>query len=42
VTIDGEKRTIETAHVGDTVGLDDWTISITSVCEDQVEFDLID
>lgn len=39
----GEPRPIEDATVGETVTLDLWTISITSVCSDheQVEFDLI-
>lgn len=40
--IGGEDRPIETAHVGDTIGLDGWTISLTSVCDGQIEFDLID
>jgi hypothetical protein len=40
--IDGTQRPIETAHVGDTVSVDQWTLSVTSVCEDSVEFDLID
>lgn len=40
---DGEPRPVEDAAVGDTVSVDLWTISITSVCtdQDQVEFDLI-
>lgn len=39
----GEPRPIEDAAVGDSVTLDLWTISITSICSDdgQVEFDLI-
>lgn len=40
--IDGTQRPIETAHVGDTISVDQWTLSVTSVCEDAVEFDLID
>lgn len=40
--IDGTKRPIETAHVGDTISVDQWTLSVTSVCKDSVEFDLID
>lgn len=41
---DGEPRPVEAAGIGETIGLDQWTISITSVCgdQDQVEFDLID
>lgn len=45
VTIgEGEPRPVEDAAIGETIGLDLWTISITSVCsdQDQVEFDLID
>lgn len=39
----GEQTTpIETAHVGDTIAAGEWTLSVTSVCADQVEFDLID
>lgn len=43
-TGDGEPRPVEDAAIGETIGLDLWTISITSVCADvdQVEFDLID
>lgn len=39
-----EPRPVEAAGIGETIGLDQWTISITSVCgdQDQVEFDLID
>ncbi|MFE5777485.1 hypothetical protein [Brachybacterium sp. NPDC056505] len=40
--IDGTQRPIETAHVGDTISVDQWTLSVTSVCKDSVEFDLID
>ncbi|MCG7309489.1 hypothetical protein [Brachybacterium sp. ACRRE] len=40
--IDGTERPIETAHVGDTISVDQWTLSVTSVCKDSVEFDLID
>lgn len=40
--IDGTRTPIETAHVGDTVTVDQWTLSITSVCADRVEFDVID
>lgn len=41
---DAEPRPVEAAGIGETIGLDQWTISITSVCgdQDQVEFDLID
>lgn len=40
----GDPRPIEPATLGETVTIDLWTISITSVCTDteQVEFDLID
>ena len=39
----GDPRPIEPATLGETVTIDLWTISITSVCTDteQVEFDLI-
>lgn len=41
---DGEPRPVRDATIGETVALDLWTISVTSVCADtgQVEFDLID
>lgn len=41
---DGDPRPVEDATIGETVGIDLWTISITSVCADegQVEYDLID
>lgn len=41
---DGEPRPVEAAALGETVTIDLWTISITSICSDrqQVEFDLID
>lgn len=41
-TAGGKDRPIETAHVGDVISIDGWTFSLTSVCDDQVEFDLID
>lgn len=39
----GEPRPIQDATIGESVTLDLWTISITSICSDdeQVEFDLI-
>lgn len=41
---DGSTRPIEDVTLGETVSIDLWTISVTSVCEgtQQVEFDLID
>lgn len=38
---DEEPRPIEPAAVGDTVEVELWTLSVTSVCEDEVEFDLV-
>ncbi|WP_193106573.1 hypothetical protein [Brachybacterium sp. FME24] len=40
---DGEPRPLEDITLGDTATIDEWTISVTSVCQDtdQVEFDLI-
>lgn len=35
------EHAIEPAHVGDTVAVDGWTLSVTSVCADAVEVDLI-
>ncbi|ASK66072.1 hypothetical protein CFK39_09885 [Brachybacterium avium] len=41
---DGSSRPIQDITLGESVTIDLWTISVTSVCEDtqQVEFDLID
>ncbi|WP_394216609.1 hypothetical protein [Brachybacterium vulturis] len=41
---DGSSRPLEDITLGETVTIDLWTLSVTSVCEDtqQVEFDLID
>ena len=41
---DSPARDIEPITLGETVTLDLWTLSVTSVCAetDQVEFDLID
>jgi hypothetical protein len=41
---DGSPRPIEPLTLGETVTIDLWTLSVTSVCADtqQVEFDLID
>lgn len=41
---DGEPRPIEDITLGETVTIDLWTLSVTSVCDatQQVEFDLID
>lgn len=40
---DGQPRPIEAAKVGDTIQIDLWTLSVTSICQDldQVEFDVI-
>lgn len=40
---DGGPRPIAPAHVGDTIEIDLWTLSVTSICPDtqQVEFDVI-
>lgn len=40
----GEPRPIDPATVGDTIEIDLWTLSVTSICPDtkQVEFDVID
>lgn len=39
----GEARPVEDATIGESVSIDLWTVSITSVCsdDDQVQFDLI-
>ncbi|WP_114853465.1 hypothetical protein [Brachybacterium sp. YJGR34] len=41
---DGAPRSVEPVTIGESVTIDLWTISVTSVCGDteQVEFDLID
>lgn len=42
-SLDGDApRPVEPLAVGDSVGIGDWTLSITSVCPDAVEFDLLD
>lgn len=40
----GDPRPTQPLHLGDTVQIDLWTISVTSICPDQkqVEFDVID
>lgn len=40
----GKPRKVDPVHIGDTVQVDLWTISVTSICPDQrqVEFDVID
>lgn len=35
-------RAVDAARVGDTFAVGDWTLSVTSICADQVELDLID
>lgn len=37
-----EPRAVDAARVGDTFAVGDWTLSVTSICADQVELDLID
>lgn len=41
---DGEAQQVEAITLGETVAVEGWTLSVTSVCADtqQVEFDLID
>ncbi|GEM_PF-6857810 len=42
-SLDGDApRPVGPLAVGDSVGIGDWTLSITSVCPDAVEFDLLD
>lgn len=37
----GDPHPVEPAAVGDTIMIEDWTISVTSICTDEVEFDLV-
>lgn len=38
----GKRRPVEPVEVGSTVSVDLWTLTITSVCQDSVQFDVID